>query len=107
VRMPFGKHKGEDIDDVPRDYLRWVLSNVDLRDHGLKRAICDRLDMPAEQPRAPEPPVGAIEKLIRAWHRAMALKYHPDRGGSHDAMVAVNDGAEILRALAKQIAGAA
>jgi hypothetical protein len=27
--MPFGKHKGEDIEDIPSDYLRWVLEKVD------------------------------------------------------------------------------
>ncbi len=25
-RMPFGKHKGQKMDKVPRDYLEWLLT---------------------------------------------------------------------------------
>jgi uncharacterized protein (DUF3820 family) len=27
--MPFGKHAGEDIVDVPTSYLEWFLENID------------------------------------------------------------------------------
>jgi uncharacterized protein (DUF3820 family) len=27
--LPFGKHKGEDIEDVPTDYLLWFVGNID------------------------------------------------------------------------------
>jgi hypothetical protein len=30
--MPFGKHKGLEIDQVPADYLRWALGNMDCCD---------------------------------------------------------------------------
>jgi uncharacterized protein (DUF3820 family) len=29
LTIPFGKHKGEDIEDIPTEYLEWFLSNVD------------------------------------------------------------------------------
>ena len=28
--MPFGKHKGELIGDIPTDYLRWLFEKADL-----------------------------------------------------------------------------
>ena len=28
--MPFGKHKGERVDDVDTDYLRWAMEEVDM-----------------------------------------------------------------------------
>jgi uncharacterized protein (DUF3820 family) len=28
--MPFGKHKGTPIKDLPDDYLNWMLENVEL-----------------------------------------------------------------------------
>ncbi|MBY0261810.1 MAG: DUF3820 family protein [Phycisphaerales bacterium] len=28
--MPFGKHKGEPIGELPLDYLRWLLDTCDL-----------------------------------------------------------------------------
>ena len=30
--MPFGKHKGDKLEDVPESYWKWALSNVDLLD---------------------------------------------------------------------------
>ena len=29
MKMPFGKHKGEEIEDIPSDYLKWVAENID------------------------------------------------------------------------------
>ncbi len=29
MELKFGKHKGEDLDDVPTDYLKWLLENME------------------------------------------------------------------------------
>ncbi len=29
MRMPFGKHKGELVEDLPSDYVEWILENVE------------------------------------------------------------------------------
>lgn len=29
--MPFGKYKGEYLEDIPEDYLQWAYENLDLR----------------------------------------------------------------------------
>lgn len=31
MKMPFGKHKGEELADIPNDYLDWCLTNLDIR----------------------------------------------------------------------------
>ncbi len=118
MTMPFGKHKGEHIDDVPLDYLMWVYENCDLRSEALASAISARIrgrqsrtssHSPPPPPPPPPPPrqeqatstgVATIEKVVRAWHRQMAMKYHPDRGGTHEQMLLVNEGAELLKKLA-------
>lgn len=28
--MPWGKHKGEELDDIPTGYLTWLLSQTDI-----------------------------------------------------------------------------
>ena len=38
MRMPFGKHKGEDLTDVPLDYLKWAEENLQI-DILLRREI--------------------------------------------------------------------
>ena len=30
MKMPFGKYKGEEVSDIPLDYLKWVEENVSL-----------------------------------------------------------------------------
>jgi len=32
MKMPFGKHKGEDFEDLPTDYLQWLAENLDKED---------------------------------------------------------------------------
>lgn len=29
MRMPFGKYKGEELEDLPTSYLYWLCENVD------------------------------------------------------------------------------
>lgn len=107
--MPFGRHRGQTIDEIPRSYLRWVLENCHSISPHLRAAIADQLgERPQWTPPPPPPPprtppASALDNLVRQWLRQMTLKYHPDRGGHHEAMIAVVDGAELLRSLAKQI----
>lgn len=37
--MPFGKHKGEAVRAVPRDYLSWVITNMERK--GFVALLCD------------------------------------------------------------------
>jgi hypothetical protein len=39
IRLNFGKHKGKRIQDVPRDYLRWLLGARTISDRDLRRGI--------------------------------------------------------------------
>ncbi len=44
--MPFGKYKGQSIDEIAmhdRDYLRWALEKMDRLSDGMKKAIRERL----------------------------------------------------------------
>ncbi len=29
MKMPWGKHKGEDLEDIPSGYLRWLAENCE------------------------------------------------------------------------------
>jgi Putative quorum-sensing-regulated virulence factor len=39
VSLPFGKHKGVPLADVPRSYLEWALAEGVLRSEALRRAV--------------------------------------------------------------------
>ena len=109
--LPFGKHRGTPLEKVPTQYLRWVLSTVDLdRYPGLRPAIKARLDLahavggsPHTSARIPASMTGGpdpvwVKQKINQCYREGALLYHPDRrGGSTEAMVAINTTFERLR----------
>lgn len=42
MQMPFGKHQGEEIEEIPKKYLQWVANNLDLYGD-LRVAIFDEL----------------------------------------------------------------
>lgn len=50
--MPFGKHKGTPLTEVPIGYLRWCLENLKLKG-AIKRQIIARV---TGKPAAPEAP---------------------------------------------------
>lgn len=106
MEMPFGKHRGKQLSEIPDSYLMWILDNVESLSPTLRYAIELRLGLvpPPDSPPPPSSPAArggaTVEMIIRAWHRQMAKRYHPDRGGTHEQMLVVNEGAELLNRLA-------
>jgi len=106
-RMPFGKHKGRPLSDVPTDYLCWLLDECDLRP-GFRRAVDAELrgrlyGGAGRGDPGHAPPDDWLSEVLRRWYRELSLKYHPDRGGSHEAMVAVNDAHERLQRMVREL----
>jgi hypothetical protein len=97
MNMPFGKYKGEDLEDIPRHYLEWCLKNIqDLR-QPLRGAIEDVLEY-SERPRANKTEIVRcqVQETLAAWYRRASRKYHPDHGGSNEKQIVVNDCYESL-----------
>src|SRR5262245_25397492 len=90
IRMTFGRHKGDPLEQVPFDYLSWCLRECTRLDPWLRKAI--EVEM-ARRVRG-EPPRGTqlldVKSLVSQWYRELSLKFHPDRGGSHEAMKVAN-----------------
>lgn len=87
MTMPFGKHKGEDLEDIPEPYLVWVLDHCELKSPTLEAEIKRVLGLGPSTDTFLRPSVDDLKPV----YRRMASKYHPDRGGSTEAMVAVNE----------------
>ena len=110
LTMPFGKHRGMPLNRVPPDYLVWVLDNVDLTNRPtLEEEIRIQLGLESAYRRpgpGPEPGVNGkaleLEPVLKTWLRSLAMDFHPDRrGGSHEAMTAINEAHDRLRKLLK------
>jgi hypothetical protein len=104
--MNFGKFKGRLVQDCPRDYLTWVWNNVGNLDPWLKQAIGRWLDNtddfddpcpPRQQQTARHPPPADVKTIVRKWYSEVSMRWHPDRGGNHQAMVAITDAYERLK----------
>jgi hypothetical protein len=99
--MPFGKHQGEEVTNVPETYLRWVLDNCGNASPELFRAIREHLKLP--QP--PDEALLAVGQLavnmaaktlvsLGKWRektRAYLLTYHPDDKEAFAAVETVFD----------------
>jgi hypothetical protein len=91
--MPFGKYKGCEVADLPKPYLEWLYQNVELRGR-LEAEIARALWGPSYHDDTPAIIEPGKVKLI---YRELALKWHPDRGGSTQAMAALNEFYEMLQ----------
>ena len=101
--MPFGKHRGRQLCDVPTSYLAWAARECLAAPPWLLAAIREELARRAA-PRRP-PPGGSCPRCeriageINAQFRQLSLACHPDRGGDDKVMAAVNNAYEKLRAV--------
>jgi uncharacterized protein (DUF3820 family) len=102
TRMPFGKYKGIEIPELPSNYLLYALETFDLPEEltmVLTTTLYDRL---VSLPNCGVYfenivlKVGIEEHKIKAAYKALTLKYHPDKGGSHEAMQAINEFRDLL-----------
>jgi hypothetical protein len=103
--MPFGRHRGVLLVDLPPDYLTWLLG-LELREP-LRSAVAaeaERRQRNTHTPQAPHMPrlprdaVPLAEQIITAGYRSLAQKHHPDRGGETRSMQRLNAAMSWLRA---------
>jgi Putative quorum-sensing-regulated virulence factor len=109
IKMTFGKHKGKRLAKVPTDYLVWCLDAVGTLDADLRAAIEQELAKREETPPEVKSGLKAVSPVgqtlagdVRMLFRNLALKYHPDRGGSDAAMQALNEFHEELQELIRR-----
>ena len=96
MRMPWGKHRGQLIEDTPTGYLCWCLEETDINEPyrgAIREELAFRLHLePPGQPLLLPPPelAPAFRDMLATGYRALALKTHPDRGGDADRMKRIN-----------------
>jgi hypothetical protein len=97
MRVPFGKFKGSLVSELPDPYLEWLRG---IAREPLLAAVERELERrELIEPEVSEETVEAMmSEIIRTGFKALALKFHPDRSGSHEQMVCLNLAATRLRA---------
>lgn len=43
MKMPFGKYEGEDVEDVPLDYLIWFAGNIENANYQLMEEVDNQI----------------------------------------------------------------
>lgn len=97
MQMPFGKYEGEELEDIPVSYLRWLRANVELYgeleeevEYILSGDDDDLFNSFYRKENRSETTVVDL-KEIRSLYRRLSLKWHPDTGGNTQAMQALNE----------------
>jgi hypothetical protein len=106
VKMPFGKYCGYYLSDIPSDYIRWLRTLDNMRGR-LRAAVEEEWRTRQWNTKEAQNDYAGGEldaadrallaELIRAGYRALAFKYHPDRGGDVRVMQQLNQLMERLR----------
>lgn len=89
MQMPFGKFRGLEINDLEENYIHWLWANVNLYEP-LRSEVRRRIYDGSREVMVLQP-----DKVKRIY-RELSMKWHPDRGGTVQAMQAINEFHELL-----------
>jgi hypothetical protein len=100
----FGKHRGAHVRDVPTDYLQWLLygGKFTFRNPWMKEQVQAEYDRRVRREGdrgASRGGPGLTADQIEAAYRSTARQWHPDRGGTTEAMQALADYRDMLLSL--------
>lgn len=90
AKLGFGKYAHLDLEEVPEDYLIWLIENSKQKVRFYEQELARR-DM------AKEATMDMVEKIVRAGYRELSKKLHPDSGGTNAAMQELNATYEKLK----------
>jgi Putative quorum-sensing-regulated virulence factor len=90
MKLTFGKYAGEDMRDVPREYLEWLLENS-------RKTVADVEAELERRDSLEEASMSWMERVVSVGYKTLARQHHPDLGGDADMMKQINNAAEELR----------
>lgn len=114
VRVPFGKHKGALLSNVPDGYLLWlvgeapwgapdqsfVMRNKPFFDAAKQEFKRRQNGLPVEQVAGLTGDMRRfLKEFVQLGYKAMAQRYHPDRGGSTEDMQVIGQLRDYLKGL--------
>lgn len=95
--LQFGKFAGMDIQDVPRDYLEWLI--------GTRRKDIDTYESEiARREMVETASLSLVEQIAQEGYRQLAKRAHPDTGGSQAQFLALQGAFEQLKAILREVA---
>jgi hypothetical protein len=65
MTMPFGKHKGESVETLPKRYLKWLQKEVDLREPLATAVDCAIRGKPYIPPKPPKSMEQLVDEIVK------------------------------------------
>jgi hypothetical protein len=93
-RLGCGKYGDLPLNEVPREYLEWLIRNNEEKNQSLRDELARR-DL------AEAASESMVEQMVKLGFREMAKKHHPDSGGTSAGMQEVNAAYEKLKEMLK------
>lgn len=91
----YGKHKGRNVQDVPREYIDWLIEQKERELRVFKAEL-------ARREHAEEATLPMMERLALSGYRKLAKECHPDHGGTHEQMLELNASYEKVKTLLRK-----
>ncbi|RIV20388.1 J domain-containing protein [Fibrisoma montanum] len=101
MQFTFGKYAYQPLCEVPASYLGLALETFTIPEPlqvAIRIELAERFGLSvhtSKHAKVEAEPKSEVKRI----YRQLAVKYHPDKGGSHVAMQAVNEFYEALSAL--------
>lgn len=86
--LTFGKHAGKDLQDVPEEYLEWLIDERRKEIEEYKAELARRSDQNSQQQ--------WMRNIIQTGYRTLAKTLHPDLAGSNELFLALSSAKEEL-----------
>lgn len=93
MQLNFGKFKGYELDNVPTTYLAYLLEQDFVNDE-IKAECVEVINYRYSEFDLSKKSID--KSIINNAFKRLVMKHHPDKGGNHQAMVALNEFREIL-----------
>jgi hypothetical protein len=98
IRINFGKYSGQEISEIPREYLEWLRKANDEINALINTELERRDALESDQQTM-------IEKIVHAGYRSMAQKLHPDTGGTTQDFQDLSAGYSQLQIILAELKG--
>lgn len=102
MRMPWGKHKGIDLEHLPGPYLAWILKQQPFAEHWPDLYLALEDEVMRRKLAKPDPETMLL--VINTGYRILAREAHPDVGGDVQDMQILNGAVTWLRTAARKLA---
>jgi hypothetical protein len=88
MELNFGKFKGQEIEDVPTSYLAYLLE-ADFVEYEIKAECLGIINFRYSDYELPTKHFN--QEIIDKAYKKLVQRHHPDTGGNHYAMIALNE----------------